>query len=151
MLGLTVNHSLLIVALLLIIIDFYFTSDILTHIAYIVFCIVIFRLLELPLLYNILIALCCWFIIVALHYCFFKKFLSVLANKIIAPDKYQAGIDHLIGQKGICKIIQGVKMIEANGDLWNYESTDKIEDGNSVIITGCRDGLIVVSLLKEAK
>jgi len=151
MLGLTLNHSLLILAVLLIIIDFYFMSDLLTHLSYILFCVVIFRLIELPLLYKILVSLCCWFFIVFLHYCFFKKILSNIIDKTIAPIKYRAGIDNLIGQNGICRIVEGVKMIEFNGDLWNFQSVDKIEDGNLVVINEHKNGLIRVSLIKEAK
>ena len=143
--GLSLNETLVIVAILLIIADFFLSSDVLTHVAYVLFCVVFARLLPVHILYQVLFGVIAWFGLVAFHYTIWKSLLHRFANRVIAPDKIKTGAEGLVGQSGKIKDIEGTMMAEINGDLWNFRCDTRVEPGDTVHVASIDKGVLIVS------
>ena len=138
-------HTLLILAILLIVVDLFFASDILTHVAYVLLCVIVARLLPIHLLYKILFAVLVWFGLVAMHYTVWKHLVQKVANRIIAPDRYLTGSDGLVGLVGEIKEIEGAKVIELKGDLSKFACVAEIKPGDKVKVESVRHGVLQVA------
>ena len=142
--GLTLNHTLFILALILIVIDFFVASDILTHIAYLILAYLIATNIPLHFMYKILIGLLCWFAIIAAHYLLFRKLIQKMINQKIAPDKYRSGSEGLVNMIGEIKEIEQKKMILLEGDLWPIENPDNLQSGQKAKVVEVKEGILNV-------
>ena len=147
--GLSVNHTLLLLAVILVIVDFFVSTDILSHIAYIIFSIVIARNMPFHVMYKILIALAAWFAIVACHYMFFRRFVQKAVDRVIAPDKYRSGAEGLVGMTGSIRKVEETKMIELEGDLWPIEPNEDLHPGQKVKVTKAQNGILTVESVEK--
>ena len=147
--SISLNEILAVVAVILIIADIFFSSDLLTLVAYCLLCAVFARVLPFHLIYQILCALILWFGLVALHYTLWKRVIQRIVNQVIAPDKIASGAKSLIGQIGEVKEIEGIRMVEVNGDLWKYDDTIEIKCGDKVKVDSEDKGVLHVSVTKK--
>jgi len=147
--GLSVNHTLLLLAVILVIVDFFVGTDILSHIAYIIFSIVIARNMPFHIMYKILIALAAWFAIVACHYMFFRRFVQKVVDKFIAPDKYRSGPEGLVGKTGSIREVEETKMVELEGDLWPIEPNEDLRPSQEVKVTKAQNGILTVESIEK--
>ena len=141
---LTLNHTLLLLAIILIVLDFFVATDILTHIAYIILAYIIASYVQLHFMYQILIGIGCWFVIVTAHYLLFRKFIQQVINRKIAPDKYRSGTDGFVGMTGQIKEVEQKKMIMLEGDLWPIDNPEGLQQGQAVKVVEVRDGILTV-------
>jgi len=142
--ALTLNHTLLLLAIILIILDFFIATDILTHIAYIVLAYLVASNVQLHFMYQIIIGIGCWCLIVTAHYLVFRKFVQQLINQKIAPDKYRSGTDGLVGMAGQIKEIEQQKMVMLEGDLWPIDNPEGFGQGQDVKVVEVKDGILTV-------
>lgn len=147
--GLSVNHTLLLLAVILVIVDFFVGTDILSHIAYIIFSVVIARNMPFHVMYKILIGLAAWFTIVACHYIFFRRFVQKIVDKIIAPDKYRSGAEGLVGMTGSIREVEEKKMVELEGDLWPIEANEDLRPSQKVKVTKAQNGILTVESVEK--
>jgi len=147
--GLSLNEILVVVAIILIVIDFFFLSDIPTHLGYVLLCIVFARLLPLHLLYQVLFGIAIWFVLVWNHYKLWKIYIQKFINEKVAPDRFQPGVRGLIGQSGVAREIEGTMMIEIEGDLWPYECTAEVHAGDKVKVKSIVRGKPQITHLPE--
>ena len=147
--ALTLNHTLLLLAIILIILDFFIATDILTHIAYIILAYLVASNVQLHFMYQIIIGLGCWFVIVTAHYLFFRKFVQRLINRKIAPDKYRSCTDGLVGMTGQIKEIEQQKMIILEGDLWPIDNPEGFQQGQNVEVVEVKDGILTIKYTLE--
>ena len=139
--GLSANHTLLILAVILVIVDFFVGTDILSHIAYIIFSVVIARNMPFHIMYKILIGFAAWFAIIACHYMFFRRFVQMVVDKVIAPDKYRSGTEGLISMTGSIK--------EVDGDLWPIEPNEDLRPSQEVKVTKVPNGILTVESVEK--
>ena len=130
--GMTFNEILIISAIILIIIDIFFASDIPTHIAYIILTFTIAKEIELALLYQILFGVLIWFGLVTFHYTIWRKVLEKINDRFISPSHHKGGLDGLIGKNGVIKEIGGKKFVSVNEELYRF----KPQDDSSEFTTG---------------
>ena len=142
--GLSLNQTLLLLAVILIVVDFFVATDILTHAAYIILCCVVASNMPVHIMYKILIGLACWFVIVTLHYLLFRSLIQKVIDRKIAPDKYRAGAEGLVNMVGEIKEIEGRKMVAVEGDLWPIASAEDLRPGEKVKIINAQDGILSV-------
>ena len=147
--GLSANHTLLLLAVILVIVDFFVGTDILSHIAYIIFSVVIARNMPFHIMYKILIGLAAWFAIIVCHYMFFRNFVQKVVDKFIAPDKYRPGAEGLIGMTGSIKEVEEQKMVEVEGDLWPIEPNEDLRPGREVKVTKTQNGILTVEPVEK--
>ena len=143
--GLSINETLVIVAILLMILDFFLSSDILTHVAYVLFCVVFARLFPVHILYQVLFGVIAWFAVVAFHYTIWKSLLQRFINQIIAPDMIKTGAEGVIGLSGGIREIEGKMMVELNGDLWAFHCDTQVRPGDTVRVTSIDKGMLIVT------
>ena len=148
--ALTFNRTLLLLAIIFVILDFFVATDILSHIAYIILAYLIASNVQLHFMYQIIIGLCCWFVIVAAHYLFFRKFVQRLINRKIAPDKYRSGTDGLVGTTGQIKEIEQQKMVMLEGDLWPIDNPEGFQEGQDVEVIEVKDGILTIKRLERS-
>jgi membrane protein implicated in regulation of membrane protease activity len=142
--GLTLNQTLFLLAIICMVLDFFVGTDILSHVAYIIFSFLIARNVPFHFMYKVLIGLVAWFAIICCHYLFFKRFVQQIVNRIIAPDKYREGADGLVNKIGEVKEVEQKKMVMIDGDLWPAEAAEDLQVGQKVKVTNAKDGILTV-------
>ncbi|MFN6095593.1 MAG: hypothetical protein ACK49J_11475 [Verrucomicrobiota bacterium] len=138
--GLSLTPTILLIAAILIVIDFFIPSDIPTHIAYILICLLVLINVQAHFLIKIIFALLTWFSLVAFHYYVWRAIVQKFTNNIIAPDRYRSSIDGIVGCHGTIREIDGNKMVSVKGDLWPCRDAQTLEDGDSIIVISQNDG-----------
>lgn len=147
--GLSLPQTLLIVAVILVILDVCFQSDLLTLIAYTLMTLAVAYWLPLHPLYRVLVGLLVWGGLVYLHYALWRDCVAYFVNRVIAPTRYRTGPKGLVGRTGTVKEIDGNKMVSVQGDLWSFSNRNDLPSDSRVKIIGERDGVLEVKKLKE--
>ncbi len=147
--GLSLNHTLLVLGVILMVADFFVGTDLLSHVAYIIFSFVIARNMPYHFMYKVLIGLVAWFAIISCHYLFFKRFVQQAVNRIIAPDRYLEGADGLVNKTGEVKEVEEKKMVMIEGDLWPVESAQELRAEQKVKVVKAKDGVLTVEQIER--
>ncbi len=140
------TETLILIAVILVMIDIFFVSDITTHIAYIIIAYVIAHVLPVPFLYQIIAGIVAWFGLVTFHYLLWRKVLQKIANEYIAPTRHKSGMDNLIGKKGIIKEVEGKKFVSVHEELYPYETINPTqpEIGEEVTIIETQSDKVII-------
>ncbi len=141
--GLSLDHTLLVLALLLVLTDVFFQSDIPTHLAWVLVAVVVARQFDVHVLWQAVIGVLAWFALIGFHYLLWRKVLTRISERF-APDTYRSGASGLVGQVGQVKDVDGHKMVSIQGDLWRSAGASELPDGARVRVTAERDGELVV-------
>lgn len=149
--GLSIPQTLLLVAVILMLVDFFIQSDILTHVAYVVFALTLAFVLPVHIMFRLLAGFLAWVGMIYIHYTLWRDFVTQFANRIVAPTKYQTGPRGLIGQQGCVKSIDDRSMVSIEGDLWTYEASETLPAGTRVVVIGERAGSLRVEALMEVE
>lgn len=142
--GLSLNQTILLVAAILVVVDFFIPTDLPTHIAYVLLCMLVGINVHAHILIKILCALLAWFALVAFHYCFWRATVQRVVNSFIAPDRYRSGADGTVGSQGVIREVDGEKMARVHGDLWPCHGGENLADGTTVTVISATDGILVV-------
>jgi len=143
--GLSLNQTILLVAAILVVVDFFVPTDLPTHIAYVLLCVLVGINIHAHVLIKILCALLAWFALIAFHYCFWRATVQKVVNKWIAPDRFRSGADGLVGSQGSMREVEGRMMVRVNGDLWPCRGGERIAAGTTVTVVGVTDGVLEVT------
>jgi membrane protein implicated in regulation of membrane protease activity len=143
--GLSLNQTVLSVAAILVVVDFFIPTDVPTHIAYVLVCALVAINVDAHILVKILCALLAWFAIVAFHYSFWRATVQKVVNSIIAPDRFRSGAEGVVGSQGTVRIVDGNTMVRVKGDLWPCRGADALADGTSVKVVSQTDGELEVA------
>ncbi len=130
-LGMTINEILIVSAIILILADIFFASDVPTHIAYLLLTFTFAKEIDMPILYQIGFGVLIWFALVVFHYTIWRKVIEKINDKYIAPRKHTGGIEGFIGKEGVIKEVEGNKFILVNDELYQFES-----ETNQEIVVG---------------
>jgi membrane protein implicated in regulation of membrane protease activity len=145
--GLTFEHTLLVLALLLLLTDVFFQSDVPTHIAYVLVAFVVAVTFDVHFLWQAVIGVLAWFALVGFHYLLWRKVLGRISDRF-APDTYRSGASGLVGQLGRVREVDGRRLVALQGDLWRFRcAAGAPADGATVRVTGERDGELEVELV----
>lgn len=143
--GLSLDHALLVVALILIVIDFFVPTDLPTHIGYLILAYLAGTNVPLPVLYQVLLGVFAWFAVLAFHYTLWRGFTRRIVHKFIAPTRYRSGMAGMVEGTGILREREGKRLVEVHGDLYPCEERGAIADGETVRILEARNGRLVVA------
>ncbi len=149
--GMSLNLTLLLLAVILMLIDFFFQTDIPTHIAYMILAFLIARNVDLHIMYRVIIGVCAWGAIVAFHYLVWRSVVQTVTNTLIAPDRYKSGADGLVGRAGTIEEIHGVKMLRVRGDFWACSNIEDFSDGDKVEVTAVADGVLTAKIQERSQ
>lgn len=148
--GLSLNETLLIVALILVVVDFFLATDIPTHIAYVLVAFVVTMQIPAHLLYQILGGLVTWFVLVTFHYLVWRNVLKTVSNRFVAPDRHKLAAERAVGADGEIKDVEGKKMVSIEGDLWPIDGGDDLEPGTKVKVVAQESGAVRVERASSA-
>lgn len=140
----TINEILIVSAIILILVDIFFTSDIPTHLAYIILTFTIANRIDMSILYQILFGILIWFALVIFHYTIWRKVIEKINDKFIAPSKHKGGIDGFIGKEGIIKEVEGEKYIFINDEIHQFETEKEIQVGNKYIVLNIKSTKLII-------
>jgi len=118
------NQTLVLVAIILMLFDIFLPTDITTFIAYIIFSYLVAHNINVPLLYQIIIGILAWWVMVALHYYVFRKYIRRLTDKFIAPTKIKSGIEIHYGKTGQVKVIENTLMFQVETEVYPFTEQD---------------------------
>lgn len=114
----SLNHTLVVVALILILADVFIAVDVPTHIAYVILAYVIGTSFDLPTAYKALVGLVSWFFLIGFHYFFFRNYITRFISQVFAKDKYRSPEEELINYEGKVVLIEEKLFIEVRGELF---------------------------------
>ena len=140
----TINEILIVSAIILILVDIFFTSDFPTHLAYIILTFTIAKEIDMPILYQILFGVLIWFMLVIFHYTIWRKVIEKINDKFIAPRKHIGGLEGFIGQEGIIKEVEGERFIFINDELHQFETDKEIVVGNKYRILNTKSNKLLI-------
>lgn len=142
----SITETCVLIGIILIIIDLFFSSDYPTHIAYILFTVGIVINLDFPLLYLIIIGLLIWFGLIIFHYKIWAEFLQQVNDKYIAPRHHLGGNHALIGAEASIKKVEGKLFVKINEELHNFENSSSriLEDGDTVQIINLNSNKLII-------
>jgi membrane protein implicated in regulation of membrane protease activity len=143
-LGMTINEILIVSAIILILIDIFFNSDITTHIAYLHLTFMFAKEIDTPILYQILLGILIWVALVAFHYLVWRKVIEKINDKFIAPTKHKGGVEGFVGQIGIIKEIEGEKFIFINDELHQFKTEKEIQIGNKYVVLNTKSNKLII-------
>lgn len=142
--GLSLRHMLILLAAILFLVDIFINSDIPTHVAYIILSYVIASLFPVHVLYQILFGIIAWFCLVFFHYAIWKTTIQKFVHTVVAPDRYKAGGEALIGKTGIIRDIDGKSLVQVDGDLRPFDCERQVETEEEVTIESVRGSRLFV-------
>ena len=142
--GLSLNQTVILIAIILVLIDIFVPSEIPTHIAYILLSGLVALNIDAHTLVRIVVALLAWFSLVAFHYFIWRSFVQKFVNQVIAPDRFKGGAEGVVGMVGVIRVIEGNVMVKVSGDLWPCSGSGDWADGESVTIVSEEDGELEV-------
>jgi membrane protein implicated in regulation of membrane protease activity len=146
MIGESLCELLMVSAVMLVILDFFVQSDLLSFIAYIILSLVIVLIADLPLMYGIVLGVVVLCSVGFLHYYFFKKIISMICNKVIAPSVIEdEPLTRYIGQTGLVVSVEGRMMLRLEGDLVDFKNHDECKEGDFVVVVSSESGVFEVS------
>ena len=106
----------LAIALLLILIDIFFSNEIPTHVGYIFLSITVTITTT-----SILLGIGSWLGLIVFHYTIWRKLLEKFHDNILSPYKHIGGIDGLIGKEGVIVEVEGKQFIQIDKELYEFE------------------------------
>ena len=134
---------LLGIAIFLILIDVFISSDLPTFIAYILFSVLAFRHMPGHIMFRLCVSVIVFFALVFLYYYVWYKFKKYFVDKWFAKDIMKTGMEALIGEHGTVRIIDGVQAAQIRGDLYTFSEHVPYEDGREFIVKAIENGAIV--------
>lgn len=142
--GMTINEILIVSAIILILVDIFFASDVPTHLAYIILTFTIAKEIDMPILYQFLIGILIWVALIIFHYAIWRKVIEKINDKLIAPSKHKGGLDGFIGKEGIIKEVEGEKYIFINDEIHQFETEKEIQIGNKFIVLNIKSNKLII-------
>ena len=140
----TINEILIVSAIILILVDIFFASDLPTHLAYIILTFTFAKEIDMPILYQILFGILIWVALVVFHYTVWRKVIEKINDKLIAPNKHKGGLDGFVGKEGIIKEIEGGKYIFINDELHQFETDKEITIGEKYIVININSNKLII-------
>lgn len=142
--GMTINEILIVSAIILILVDIFFASDLPTHLAYIIVTFTIAKEIDMPILYQILFGILIWVSLVVFHYTIWRKVIENINDKLIAPRKHKGGLDGFIDKEGIIKEVEGEKYIFINDEIHQFETDKEITVGNKYKVLNIKSNKLII-------
>lgn len=144
------DQTLILIAIILMLVDIFLPTDITTFIAYIIFSYLIAHNIHVPFLYQVIIGIVAWWVMVALHYYVFRKYIRMLTDKFIAPTKIQSGIAIHFGKTGQVKMIENNLMIQVEDEIYPFTEQDGqlCNAGDNATIINFKNEKLIIKLNK---
>lgn len=138
------TEVLLVLASIFILLDVFFVSDFPTVVAYILIIFAIVKNFDFNFLYQVLFGLVLLFFLIAFHYFVWRKFIEKINDKFISPRKHIGGYQSLIGEKGIIKNIEGTLVITIGEEIFLFESSSEVKEGEVYIIRDIKSSKLII-------
>ena len=131
----------LVVGIGLIIIDFFFQSDLLSYVGLGSISVGVSIFIAPPLLYQVLLSVVLWISLISLYYLFFRKITSRWANEKIAPNVIEVNpLDRHVGSETVVESVEGKQLIRLDGELVLFYSAKDVMEGDCVRIVAISNG-----------
>lgn len=146
MFGDTIYELLLLLALLLVVLDFFFLTDVLSVVAYALMSYLVVHAINPPFIYGVIIGIVIWVSMGFLHYAIFKTLIQKICNQLIAPSRIEVDpLSRYVGKETKVVVVEGKKMLRLEGDLIAFENSENFKEGEIVKVASFADGIIKVS------
>ena len=140
----SINETLIVISLILILIDIFFISDYSTHVAYLLITFTISKEISKSILYQILFGIIIWFCLVVFHYLLWRKVLEHINDKVIAPTKHVGGFESFIGKEGIIKKVEGKRVIQVDDEIHLFETSKNVKEGEIYKVTSIKSNKLII-------
>jgi membrane protein implicated in regulation of membrane protease activity len=138
------TEILLVLALILILIDIFFVSDIPTHLAHFLITIAIVKNINDYFLYQVLYGLLILFSLVIFHYFVWRKILEEINDRFISPRKHIDGYQGLVGKTGIIQDFDGKLAILVGEEIFQFHSDSPVNVGETHTIKSINSSTVEI-------
>ena len=138
------TEILIVLALILILVDIFFVSDIPTLVAHILITVAIVKNINDYFLYQVLYGLIILFSLVIFHYFIWRKILEKINDRFISPRKHIDGYQGLIGKTGIIQDFDGKLVIVIGEEIFQFHSDISVNAGEMHIIKSINSSTVVI-------
>ena len=138
------SEILLVLALILILIDIFFVSDIPTHLAHFLITIAIVKNINDYFLYQVLYGLLILFSLVIFHYFVWRKILEEINDRFISPRKHIDGYQGLVGKTGIIQDFDGKLAILVGEEIFQFHSDSPVNVGETHTIKSINSSTVEI-------
>ena len=145
----TADKWFIYLAIFLIVIDIFTVTDMPTFIAYLLITFVVYRHLPGPVLLRLTLSVLVFFALIFLYYFVWGKFKQYIVDKFFAKDVIKSGVEALIGEAGVIRVIDGIQSAQIHGDIYPLADTVPYPDGKSFVVKGVENGMIVPDFTSE--
>ena len=139
----TADKWFIYLAIFLMVIDLFLSTDLPTFISYLLLTFVVYRHLPGPVLLRLTLSVLVFFALVFLYYYVWGKFKRYVVDNFFAKDVIKSGMESLIGEQGMIRVIDGVQAAKIQGDLYPLISPVPYGDGTPFVVKGVDGGMII--------
>ena len=143
-LGMSLNEILIVSAIILILVDIFFASDIPTHLAYLILTFTFTKEIDMPFLYQILFGILIWVSLVVFHYKIWRKIIEKINDKLIAPSVHKGGLDGFIDKEGVIKNIEGNNYFFINDEIHQFETDKEVTVGEKYKVLNIKSNKLII-------
>jgi membrane protein implicated in regulation of membrane protease activity len=140
----SLTETLFVLAIILVLIDIFFVSDIPTHLAYILITIAIVKNINDYFLYQVLYGILILFSLVLFHYFIWRNVLEKINDQFISPRKHLDGYQGLIGKTGIIQDFDGKLVIVVGEEIFQFHSDIPVNAGEIHTIKNINSSTVVI-------
>lgn len=146
----TSDRWLIYLAIFLMVIDIFFSSDLPTFVSYLLFTIVIFRHLPGHIILRLTLSVFVFFGFVFIYFYFWSRLKTYILDKLFSRDVIQTGMDSLIGETGTVRVVDGIQAAKIRGDIYSFVEEVPYGDGTPFTVKSIEGGMIVPEFSADA-
>ena len=135
---------LILIGIILILIDNFVVSDLLTFLALLLFSYVFYRFLPFTLLVKIILTILFFMVLLVTYLTIWRRLETIFVDKFFAKDKYRAGVYGLPGKQGYVRTVEGEKFACIDGDLYAFHEECLLPDEAEFTVKEVKDSKIVI-------
>lgn len=142
------NQTLILIGIILLFLEGFFPADICILSSYVVFSYVIAKNCEFNFLYQVIIFIISWWLMVFIHYQVFRKYMKLFIDNILAPTKIKSGVESHYGKMGKIIMIENELFFKIEDEIYQFLEQDgkTVNDGNFAEIIKYSDEKLIISL-----
>ncbi|MEG9862691.1 MAG: hypothetical protein V6Z81_09465 [Parvularculales bacterium] len=138
------THYLILASISLFLIDIVIASEIASWIALGLLTYVAVDYIGAPLEYSIPLYIAIYFLFMILYYMVWRRFVEPIIHSFIAPKKYTARQDALIGKFAEIVNIDGNYFAKVEGEVFRFETDEEVKEGESYRISDFDSNIITL-------
>lgn len=139
----TADRWFIYLAIFLIVIDIFTSTDLPTFISYILLTFVVYRHLPGNIIVRLTLSVLVFFSFVFLYYFVWGNFKRFIVDNLFAKDVIKSGMESLVGEPGTIRVVDGIQAAKVQGDIYPLAAPVPYGDGTPFVVKAVEGGMII--------